>query len=334
MTAPFHADPRRLLALSAAAAVVLAAHAAQASEGGASIYLLGSGGPEVAIQPPLKGVFFENTYFNYSGSASAERPFQIGGNVVAGINATVRADFPIVEWVPTTNLLGGTLGVAAALPIGGPSVDVQAILTGPFGRQVTIARSDSTLVVGDPLLMSSLGWQSGKLHWQLSTFVNVPIGNYRDGALANLSFHRWAGDTSFAGTWHDDKSGWDFSSKAGFTFNGTNDVTQYTTGTEFHLEGSIEKALSKKFSIGAQAYYFQQISGDSGAGNRVGPFEGRVVGVGGHAAYNFMLGKAPVTLRVHGTSEFNATNRIEGRSIWLDLTMPLYVKLPKAPPHP
>jgi hypothetical protein len=41
-------------------ALAAGAHQAQASEGGASLYLLGSGGPGNAVMPPLRGVFFDN----------------------------------------------------------------------------------------------------------------------------------------------------------------------------------------------------------------------------------------------------------------------------------
>jgi hypothetical protein len=307
------------------------ADTSQATESGESIYLLGSGGPGVAIMPPVKGIFFQNLFYSYNGDASAKRNFQIGGNVVAGIQANVPADFPILAWVPTTNLLGGTLAVGPILVIGGPAVDVGAIITGPRGRQIAVATHDSTFVFGDPLFQGALGWHKGDLHWQFSSWVNVPIGNYREGALANIAFHRWAGDTSGAVTWHDDKAGWDVSGKAGFTFNGTNNATQYTTGTEFHAEAAIEKLLSKSFSIGLQSYFFDQVTGDSGSGNRIGPFKGRVLGVGGEGAYNFMVGKAPVTMRVEGFNEFDARNRLEGRAIFLNLSMPLWVRLPKAP---
>ena len=322
---------RLAAALGAFGAAIALAGAAQASEGGASIYLLGSGGPGAAIMPPLQGVFLQDTFYDYSGSAAGGRSFQVGGNVVAGLKAEIPANFLEAEWVPTTHFLGGTLGLGGALPIGGPSADVEAILSGPLGQQITLARHDSALVVGDPLLTGALGWKVGALNLQFSSFVNVPVGNYREGALANLAFHRWAGDTSFAATWREPKAGWDLTAKAGFTFNGSNPSTQYATGTEFHLEGSVEKILSKHWEIGVQGYLFQQVSGDSGAGDRVGSFEGHVIGVGGQAAYNFMAGKIPISLRLHGAAEFDATNRLEGRAIWVDFSMPLWVRLPRAP---
>jgi hypothetical protein len=158
--------------------------------------------------------------------------------------------------------------------------------------------------------------------------INVPIGMYREDQLANLAFHRWAFDTSLAGTWHDPVLGWDISMKAGVTFNGTNHHTDYETGTEAHFEASIERLFSPKFAAGLLAYRFVQLTGDSGPGAVLGPNEGRVTGLGVTAAYNFPLGKMPATARVRVFEEFKAVRRLEGTSVMLELTVPLSMKLP------
>jgi len=321
--------PTRLaLGATAMAAALLTAPQAQAAEGGASVYLLGSGGPEAGVLPPIEGVFFSNTAYYYDGSASGNRQFVIGGSVVAGLDATIVADFPAVVWVPTTNFIGGTLAVGAALPFGQPSVDVSAVVTGPGGGSAGASISDEAFVIGDPLLTASLGWKKGKTHVALSTLINIPIGDYREDELANLAFHRWAVDTSLAGSWHDDEAGWDVSGKVGFTFNGENPHTDYETGIEMHFEAAVEKTFSKSWAAGIQGYYYEQLTGDSGAGARLGPFEGRVSGVGLFASYNFAIGHKPATLRLHASKEFNAVNRLEGEAIWLDFTVPLQMKLP------
>ena len=325
---------RGLVAL-AVLAVAAAASSAQASESGASFYLLGSGGPEAAVLPPLEGVFLSNTAYYYHGEAGGGRQFLIGGKLVANIDATIAADFPTVLWVPSTHFLGGTLGVGAVIPFGQPWVNASAVLTGPLGRQFAVERGDTAFVIGDPVLLATLGWNRGYTHAAFSDLLNVPIGEYRKGDLANLAFHRWANDVSFAVSWHNPKSGWDLSAKSGFTLNGKNDVTEYRTGTEWHFEAAAEKQLTPAWALGVQAYHFDQLTGDSGAGAVLGPFKGRVTGVGGEAAYSFkLMGKIPVTLRLHGASEFDAQNRLQGHSIWLDLNMPLSVKLPPgmAPP--
>src|SRR5262245_25647179 len=106
--------------IAASCAAMLLSPPALASEGGASFYLLGSGGPGAAISPPVKGVFVSNVVYVYDGDAAKNRQFVLGGNVAAGLDATIVADFVSLGWVPTQNFLGGTLLVGGALPFGAP----------------------------------------------------------------------------------------------------------------------------------------------------------------------------------------------------------------------
>lgn len=326
---------RRLLTPAAllpiALGMCLAAAPAIASESGTSFYLLGSGGPGNAILPPVRGVYFDNSFYFYDGSAAGNRQFVIGGNVVAGLDATVAADFPTVLWVPSTDVLGGTLAIGGTLPVGEPSIDVNAILTAPGGGQIGLRRSDSAFVIGDPVVTASLGWNlGGNVSVATTAQVNVPVGHYREGELANLAFHRWVVDVSTGVTWHDPSAGWDISGKAGLTFNGSNDSTDYDTGTEFHLEASIERIFSDAFSLGVQFYHFDQVTGDSGEGARLGPFKGRITGIGGTTAYNFRIGTTPVTARLRIFQEFGAQNRLEGTAAMFSLTFPLVMHLPSS----
>src|SRR6478735_9275462 len=145
---------RKTIANPRGVAVVLAlvtawsATPAAASEGGASLYLLGSGGPGAAVLPPVEGVFFDNMFYFYDASAEANREFVVGGNVVLGLDATIAADFATVLWVPSTNVLGGTFAVGAALAVGVPDVTAGAVLTGPGGGTIAVSRQDSAFVIG------------------------------------------------------------------------------------------------------------------------------------------------------------------------------------------
>ncbi|MCF2514498.1 transporter [Sphingomonas sp. G124] len=329
------ANRRQLILLSAILGPVsFFATPAYASEGGASFYLLGSGGPGAALLPPIRGIFFDNTAFHLSGKAKGDREFVVGGNVVAGLKAKINADFATLLWVPTTDFLGGTLGVGMALPIGRPDVDVDVILTGPRGNTIELSADDAATIIGDPITSATLSWPvATNTHVALSTVLNIPVGNYRESKLANLAFHRWVVDTSLALSWHDAKAGWDVSSKAGLTFNGENDFTDYDTGTEFHLEASVERIFSPKFSAGLQAYHFQQVSGDSGEGARLGAFKGRTTGVGATAAFNFNLGKIPVVARARFFEEFGVKNRLDSTTAFFSLTMPLHVIMPPGVPQ-
>lgn len=306
----------------------MAAGQAQAAEGGASLYLLGSGGPGAGMMPPLEGIYGDSMIYVYDGKASADKDFVLGGNVVAGLDATIVANFRSLLVVPSTNVLGGTLAIGGTLPIGAPMVEAEAVFTGPAGGQVSFSRRDAPIVMGDPVATAALGWKTGNTHIQASAMVNIPIGNYRPGQLANLAFNRWIVDTSLAVTWLDEKAGWDLSAKAGVTFNGRNSVTDYESGDEFHLEAAAERKFSRSFSAGLQGYYYRQISGDSGPGAVLGPFKGEVFGAGVTGAWNTILGRSPATIRARFIKEFDATNRLEGESYWLQLSLPLYMKMP------
>lgn len=312
--------------LATAAFSVTAAHA---DENGASIYLLGSGGPGTAIQPPLTGVYIDNTIYIYTGGTNSRRDFTIGGKIVTDVDTTLPANFTTLIAVPSTNFLGGTLAIGGALPVGAPMIDAAAVITGPLGREIGIKRHDANIIVGDPLALVTLGWKSGKFHAQLSGTVNIPVGYYRADALANLSFHRWAEDVSVAVSFHDEDRGWDLSHKIGLTFNGNNPDTDYDSGNDLHAEFSIEKILSKKFSIGVLGYHFEQLTGDSGAGAKLGPYKGRVSGAGATIAYNTVLGRSPASFRLKVLQEFGEKNRMKGTAFMLDLALPLHMNMPK-----
>lgn len=323
---------RRSLFAATAAAGALLAGQALADENGASIYLLGSGGPAAAVLPPVEGVFLSNTLYYYSGKTGGSKDFQIGGGIVANVKGTISADFATALWVPTTRLGGGTLALGLSLPFGNVNVDATSVITGPAGRTLGLAQSDEAFVVGDPLVTAIWGFNRGDTHVQFSTLVNIPIGDYHEGEMANLAFHRWAVDASLAVSWHNVERGWDVSGKAGVTFNGDNEDTHYDSGDDFHLEGAVERTFNPAFSAGLQGYYFDQLSGDSGSGARLGAFKGRVAGLGATAAYNFKIAeKIPATLRFHAIHEFNAVNRMEGNAFFLDFNMPLWVPSAAAP---
>ena len=170
---------------------------------------------------------------------------------------------------------------------------------------------------------ASVGWHSGNFHWTAGTLVNVPIGDYQDGEIANVAFHRWGADLYGAVTWLDPATGLDISGAIGVTFNGENPVTDYRTGTEFHAEWAVVQNFSPQFSAGIVGYYYQQLTGDSGEGAGLGEFKGRVAAIGGTAAYNFKLAETPVSLRLKVYKEFAVENRLEGTSGFIALSFPL-----------
>ncbi len=312
---------RLFLAISALSLILLApASRLQAAEGGGGFYLLGSRGPLAGITPP-PGVYFQDDSYFYSGDTSAA--LDLGGTIVGlGVDADVYLNLPTGLWVTPWEILGGNLGFSATLVIGGP--DISAAIIAPV---VIPLATDSITAFGDPSLGVFLGWHSGNLHWQTGVSVNVPIGDYRKGDIANVALNYWAADVYGAATWLDPATGFELSGAMGVTFNAENPATKYQTGTELHLEGAIVQHFSQAFDAGLVGYFYNQLTGDSGSGvpASLGGFEGQVAAVGVTAGYNFQLGALPVSTRVKYFHEFEAENRLEGVAAYLTVSMPLWM---------
>jgi hypothetical protein len=136
-------------------------------------------------------------------------------------------------------------------------------------------------------------------------------------------------------TWLDPAIGWDLSLALGATFNQTNTATDYTSGDEFHLEWAATKYITKQFTVGLLGYYYQQFTGDSGLGARLGNFMGRVASIGGSIGYTFEAGQLPISTRLRVYREFAAENRAEGTVGVFTVSLPLGLDSSvKPPPNP
>src|SRR5262249_15715889 len=130
----------------------------------------------------------------------------------------------------------------------------------------------------------------------------------------------------------DQVTGHELSGAVGMTFNGTNPVTDYRTGTEFHAEFAAVQHFSKQLDAGLIGYAYDQVSGDSGSGAKPGPFKGRVAALGGTLGYAFMAGQTPIATRVKVYREFDVANRLEGTTAFFTVTIPISSTTPPPPP--
>jgi hypothetical protein len=96
-----------------------------------------------------------------------------------------------------------------------------------------------------------------------------------------------------------------------------NPTTNYQSGVNFHLDWGASQFLSKQFFIGLVGYAYDQVSADSGSGDRLGAFESRVFSVGPQLGYVFPIAGKQGFLGVKSYFEFGAKNRPEGWNTWL-----------------
>jgi len=297
---------------------------AEAAEGAIGAYLLGTRGPMAGFTPP-EGIYFQDYTYLYSGSIGGGRSIASGGLLAANISAKTWLNLPTFLWVTPLKVLGGDFAVSVTAPFGGPRVDatleVNSPRLGPLGARV----SDYEPNLSDIFVNTFVGWHAGNFHWQVGAAGVIPSGTYTDGSLSNASLNRPAVDTFGALTWLDPTIGVDLSASAGFTFNLPNTATNYRTGDEFHVEWAASKFLTREFTVGFVGYYYQQITGDSGSGARLGAFEGRVVAAGGTAGYTFTAGQIPIATRVTIFQEVDAQNRMQGTVGYFSVSLPLAV---------
>ncbi|MGX9978702.1 SphA family protein [Methylobacterium fujisawaense] len=306
-------------------------HAAEYAQG---IYVLGNRGPLAGVIPP-PGFYFESETYFYQGDLGGNRVFQGGGVVAANVKIDFSANFATPIWVTPIEILGGNLGFSITIPFGTPNVSAGAVLSSPRIDRIIAGREhDAVFNVGDIYLASFVGWHSGNFHWTASVLGVVPSGSFEDGRLSNIALNRPALDLSGALTYLDPVLGYELSVVPGITFNWINPATQYLTGTEFHLEWSASKYLNKDLSVGLVGYFYDQLTGDSGSGDRIGPFKGRVVSLGGQIGYTFHVGEIPISTNVRVYREFDVRNRFQGTATYLTISAPLWVAPPKSAAGP
>jgi hypothetical protein len=286
----------------------------QAAESASGAYIPGLRGPGAGVTPP-PGIYFSNQFYIYNGDISGSVPIN-GFNLQGRAKVGAAVNIPTFLFVTPAEIAGGRLGFSLTVPYG--RVSVKGLL-GP--KYLT----DSITTFADPSVGAFLGWKAGDFHFQLAATAFVPIGDYREGELANAAKNRGALDVSGTLTWLEPTWGLDVTNSVGFTFNRKNPATDYRTGTEFHWDWSITKKFENGFSIGPAGYYYKQLSGDSGSGAKLGDFKGEVWAIGGGLGYEFKVGPLPVTARVRYFHEFQTERRLKGNTVFLGISFPLWV---------
>ena len=324
--------------ISATVAVVLIAfcqspNTARADEGGISFWLPGLFGSLAAV-PTQPGYSFSTIYIHAEATAGAGQEFQRGGRIDLGVDGhgDLAAFGPTYTF--TTPVLGGQLAVSL-FGVGGRSVGtVSASLTGPRGRTISGERTDTVTGFGDLLPQVSLKWNEGVNNFMVYGTGDIPVGNYDENRLANLGLGHGAIDGGGGYTYFNPASGHEFSAVAGLTYNFENTHTDYQNGIDFHLDWAASQFLNEHVHVGVVGYFFQQLTGDSGAGATLGDFKSRVAGIGPQIGFIFPVSDAVGGyLNIKAYKEFAAENRAEGWNAWVTLAFsPAPPKKAETPP--
>jgi hypothetical protein len=304
--------------------------ASLADESGSSFWLPGTFGSLAAV-PDAPGWAVASVYYHTSVTAGADvaaaREIQIGRftpSLSVNLNASLHATADLALIVPSytfaTPVLGGQLAVQMGTITGTTSANINGTISAslpPFDLVRTVSNSDTTAGFGDLYPLASLKWNLGVNNFMTYVTGDIPVGNYSSTSIANLGLGHGAIDAGGGYTYLNPATGHEFSAVAGFTYNFINPVTQYQSGVDFHLDWGASQFLSKQFFVGLVGYAYDQVSGDSGSGDKVGSFESRVFSVGPQLGYIFPIAGKQGFLGLKSYFEFAAQNRPEGWNTWL-----------------
>ena len=305
-----------------------------ADESGVSFWLPGLFGSLAAVpQQPGWSLTVMNYYTSVSGGGdvAAAREITIGKfnptvNVNLNVNLNAHADVALVNpsYTFASPVFGGRLSVGMLMFTGTNSATVNGNLTlaaGPFAVMRQGSISDTTTGFGDLYPQAILRWNNGVNNWMVYGTGDIPVGDYSPTNLANIGIGHGAVDGGGGYTYFDPKTGHEFSAVTGLTYNLLNPSTNYQNGVDWHLDWGASQFLSKQLLVGAVGYFYEQISPDSGSGDRVGAFESGVIGVGPQVGYIFPLGPMQAYVNLKAYWEFDGHERPSGWNTWVSLSL-------------
>ena len=314
------------LLITCIASALALAISTRAEEGGSAHYMPGANASFIDAFPAKPGGIAVLDFFTYyKGSALGDRQLPLGGLLTSGIDATVYANTVAAIYQTPWNVLGGGLAMGVAVPYVWVEVSGEAQRISRRGQPgERFSARDTANGIGDITVYPfMLGWTNvaPDLKLDLRLGIYAPTGEYEQGQLANVGKNYWSFEPGFMASWLSSKIGTEVSLYTGIDFNTENPETDYTSGTSLHMDLTVAQhlpLLGGFAGLGANAFYYQQLTGDSGSGAQLGDFKGMTCGIGPVISYIRPLG-GDVTLlaEVKWLPELSTAKRLEGDYIWM-----------------
>jgi hypothetical protein len=271
-------------------------------------YVPGIEGIKAASLPP-PGIYLRD----YNVAYYADRLNDSSGNKSSQVDARafIYAQVPRLIWITDAEVLGGSIGVDALLPLQYTDLDVQAKGAGSLINQ-------STFGIGDFFVEGTWSKHIQQFDFALGYGIWAPTGDSSPALLstrAGLGY--WTHMLTAGATWYiDADKKWAISALNRYEFNHEKDGTDITPGQAYTLEWGISRSLTKTVEVGAVGYYQQQVTEDSGAGSS--PERDRVAAVG--PEIGAFCPKLGINTTLRYLYEFAAESRLQGHTIALTLT--------------
>ena len=309
------------------AATVVIHPCAHAEEGGGGHYVPGLTASFVDALPGKPGLAMANYFSYYDGDESVSKQLPFGGLATAGLTATAYSNTVVALYRTPWKMLGGSYVVGVAIPYVWMTVKGEVQVAAPGGGTVTKTIRDTADGIGDIMVYPfMLGWTAlgGDLKYDVRMGVYAPTGEYKKNRLANVGKNYWTFEPVISASYINSKMGLEVSAYAGMDFNTKNNATEYQTGDQFHIDVTAAQHLpfpGGLIGVGANGFYYEQVSGDSGAGAILGDFKGRTMGVGPVVSYVTKVWQKDLAVEIKWLPELDVSKRTKGDYIWFKLAM-------------
>ena len=285
------------------AALLTAASASFATEGGGSTYPVGAENHLAGAAPP-PGVYV----LEYVNVYSADRVNDGQGQAVPipGFKVNAVAAATRIAWVTNTPVMGGQLVAHAILPL----VKVKVSAAG---------RSSSSSGLGDVSLGAGVAWHhSPQLHSVAALDIVLPVGQYDASRPVNVGRNYASIQPAYLVSWID-PNGLNADAKIGLSLNRTNNDTGYRSGNELNIDYALGWGLGNGWVLGVGGNIYQQLCDDKRLGQSVPGAKGRAYSAGPNLKYDSGKGWF-ITAKL--AREFSVRSRSEGTQFWIKTTIP------------
>jgi len=276
--------------------------AALADEAASGLYVPGNFGFGAGVTPG-PGLYLSSGFGHYDGSIIV---FIEGGKIVLRADKRPFSSAFAGLWVPDTKVLGGQIGLSLGSTYS--FAFAHGLLTGLINEEKTVEGWGW----GDLTPRAQIGWTSGA--WSNTLYLTswIPTGRYERGFEPNTGKNIYGVNVGWGVTYTEPITKLEFDSAIGVTFSARNPATDYKNGDDFIWDWAIGKKFANGLELGVAGYAYQQLTGDSGSGAKLGPFKGSVFAVGPQVTYNTVLLHRAVLFNFRNYQEFDAENRFEG----------------------
>ncbi len=270
--------------------------------------------------PPKETFIVRYNMVYYEGDIAAKEPLPIAGVQTLGAEASSWAHGLSLLWRPPVDLgVRWSYAMSATIPF--VWMDVSANVTAGPG---TVRRSSSANGLGDLVLMPVMF--NYNINSNLNTNFRVgayaPTGDYEVGRLANTSKNFWTIEPTVGLMYFGVRNGIEASVFLGADFNTENPDTDYQSGTQAHVEGTLAQhfpLFRGLAGVGVNGFWYEQVSGDSGSGAAFGDFKARTAGLGPVLSHAFKIGKTEMIAELKWLHELETKNRLKGDTVWFKL---------------